>query len=474
MKAQLNARADSRQAPPQRAAAVVSLHGGYSITNAIGSAEQLHRSPRAAAQRQLHSAIFGAQRIDSAAQDVIQCTHRVTGEAVDMLDGKKGVKCQLPAGMALWVLGVTKDGYAKVAYYREQNEDDDGQSESDQEESSQEDNEVDWEDIAADDEDEALGYVALASLTLQPVPQPPGDDVPDHWSRANGPPFGKRGPRMKDIRQGQLNDCFFLAPLAAVACTPKGKVLIADILKDKGNGKFSASFCNLDDDNSIGEREEVEVDRWLPTTKEHKPLYNQPQHSVEEEVPIWASLLEKAYAQWDPDGYAGLDMQDASRAIAHLTGIEPESLPWDTASKDVLGETDPGWVKDTFKQEELEDEEIARAKKKKKKGGSDDEDAELAKPRPVKDISAERLYALLRAARLDDNAVLVAESRSAKNSHTQFLDKEKQVRDSHVYVIHEVRKDKTLMLWDPVTSEAQPLGIDKFRQYFVRVLRATL
>ena len=405
----------------------------------------------------------------SSSRAVVQCSHRITGSEVDLVNEDREYLSKIPAGYSLWVLG-TQEGYDKVAEYsgQDQEEDDEEQDRSGDEGGSRSDDE-DEPDSESDDDD-AIGFVRSSRLLRQPAPRVPDlGAVPRNWTKAHGPLLGSKGPRMKDVRQGELNDCFFLAPLAAIAGTPRGKALIADILRDRGDGSFTARFAALDDHNQIGAREDVVVDRWLPSDKSGKPLYNQPQHSLAEELPIWAALLEKAYAQWDEEGYAGLNMAAASRAIAHLTGLEPESLEWDTESESLLEKSEPGWAEDTFRQEQLEDIEAER-----EDVASEDDTEEVERPRPVKDIDAKRLHAMLRAARRDPNVVLVAESRSDEDDHTVFLDKQKQVRDSHVYVIREVYKDQSLLLWDPITGNSNRLGAHKFREFFSRVLRASL
>lgn len=402
---------------------------------------------------------------------VVQCSHHITGSEVDLVDENRDFLSKIPAGYSLWVLG-TQGVYDEVAEYsgQDQEEEDDSQEDHRDDEGASRSDDEDAQGSESD-ADDAIGFVRSNRLLRQPAPRVAElGVVPRSWTKAHGPLLGRKGPRMKDVRQGDLNDCFFLAPLAAIAGTPRGKALIADILRDRGDGSFSARFAALDDDNQIGAREEVVVDRWLPSDKSGKPLYNQPQHSLAEELPIWAALLEKAYAQWDEDGYAGLNMAAASRAIAHLTGLEPESLEWDTESKSVLGRSELDWAQDTFRQEELEDIEAEREDV----ASQVDDTQDVERPRPVKDIDAVHLHAMLRAAKRDPNAVLVAESRSEGDDHTSFLDKQKQVRDSHVYVIREVYKDQSLLLWDPITGNSKRLGADKFREFFSRVLRASL
>ena len=96
--------------------------------------------------------------------------------------------------------------------------------------------------------------------------------------------FGSGGPSMNDINQGQLGDCYFLAALAEVANqTPS---LVQSMIIDNGNDTYGVRFF------VNGKSEYVTVNNSLVAGGKY---YNQ-------SADLWASLVEKAYAQLQADG----------------------------------------------------------------------------------------------------------------------------------------------------------------------------
>lgn len=338
---------------------------------------------------------------------------------------------EIEIGSGVWVFE-SRNGRSLVAYYHDQDEEE------------------------APNKRRAEGWVNSEYLTEQPIPKARTNM---DWATSEGRLYSQRsrGPVKSDVRQGNLADCFFLAPLAAIAGTPSGKALIKRTLRKNEDDTFTTSFHQTDDDMRLRGREYITVDRSMPVTDRGTYLYNQQgADPSDSSVAIWASVMEKAYAKWDEDeGYKGMDMENASRAILHLTGLEPESLRWDIDSGEEHALED-GWEDDTFHQEILEDAE----------GGDE-------RPRAPKDITADTLKKLLRAAKMKPDIILVAESNNVSNDDSNYLDPERTILDSHVYVIDEVSKGGQIKLYDP-RGDYVTITVARFRQYFNRVLKANM
>ncbi|HVT30378.1 MAG TPA: C2 family cysteine protease [Lacipirellulaceae bacterium] len=104
------------------------------------------------------------------------------------------------------------------------------------------------------------------------------------------------GPSYTDIRQGSVNDCYFLASLAETAL--KDPSAITNMFIVNGDGTYTVRFYN----GSTAEY--VTVDSYLPTsTSGHLvyadlgALYNDPNNE------LWTALAEKAYAQVNEMGW---------------------------------------------------------------------------------------------------------------------------------------------------------------------------
>jgi hypothetical protein len=207
----------------------------------------------------------------------------------------------------------------------------------------------DWARVSARGQ---TGWMETRYLT--PQPEPPEDDQDKLWSEAQGEPFGPDDddPALDDVRQGNLNNCFFLAPLAAIADTPDGPAFIRRILQDAGLGKYRVSFHDVEAEDE-DEREDVIVDNWFPTDTEGAFLYSPAGEDPEEaDFPTWSAIFEKAYAAWGDDeeaanqeegddqegeedderGYAGSENGVAAVALANLLGVVPRSLSWNVES----------------------------------------------------------------------------------------------------------------------------------------------
>ncbi len=104
------------------------------------------------------------------------------------------------------------------------------------------------------------------------------------YSAVTSPVFGATGPSMNDINQGYLGDCYLLASLAEVAY--QNPSLIQSMITSDGNNTYGIRFF-VD-----GSAEYVTVNNSLA---DGGTIFNNA-------TDIWASLVEKAYAQIQASG----------------------------------------------------------------------------------------------------------------------------------------------------------------------------
>jgi hypothetical protein len=107
--------------------------------------------------------------------------------------------------------------------------------------------------------------------------------MPSYMRFSNRPLFGPSGPLMTDIRQGQLGDCYFLAPLSATAKTNPDK--IRQSVVDLGDGTFAVQLFKN------GSPTYIRVDADLPTTINGLCYARLGAGSA-----MWVAVMEKAYA----------------------------------------------------------------------------------------------------------------------------------------------------------------------------------
>lgn len=153
-----------------------------------------------------------------------------------------------------------------------------------------------------------------------------GSDRPTtsyNYQYAHGSLF-QNGITYQDIKQGSINDCFFLTGLAATAF--RSSSMIENMFIDNGDQTFTVRFYN----NSIADY--VTVDRYLPTNQEGYFVYaskdNYYGNSANE---LWVALAEKAYAQLNESGWIYQDNTNSyngignggyvSDALANITGL---------------------------------------------------------------------------------------------------------------------------------------------------------
>jgi hypothetical protein len=144
-----------------------------------------------------------------------------------------------------------------------------------------------------------------------------------------------------DIRQGQLNNCFLVAAMAAVA--EQDPDFIRNMIRDNGDGTYTVTLHQYDEGGLFGigsgwEEVEVTVSADFPqnSAQQSGDVENQRQE-------IWPQLIEKAYAQLN-GGYAGFeDGGSPADALAVLTGNDPDSrAPSDYSFEDLSADFGDG------------------------------------------------------------------------------------------------------------------------------------
>ncbi len=126
-----------------------------------------------------------------------------------------------------------------------------------------------------------------------------------------------------DIRQGYINNCFFLAGLGATLV--QSSEIIQNMFVDNGDGTFTVRFYNK------GVADYVTVDRYLPTNNIGNLVYgNAGDYYDNANNELWVTLAEKAYAQLNESGWINQDNTNSysgignagylSDAFTHITG----------------------------------------------------------------------------------------------------------------------------------------------------------
>ncbi len=157
-----------------------------------------------------------------------------------------------------------------------------------------------------------------------------------NYAYTNGVLFGLNGPRLLDIDQGGLGDCYLMAALGSVAA--KNRQVIEDMIIDNGDDTYTIRFFNGN------QAEYVTVDRYLPVNSSGNLVYAHGGRAASlsalqaTQSPIWFALIEKAFviassSGWIedqsrsndfgvPDGLDGINGGNPKLALQHLLGHE--------------------------------------------------------------------------------------------------------------------------------------------------------
>jgi hypothetical protein len=142
------------------------------------------------------------------------------------------------------------------------------------------------------------------------------------YAVASGTLFGA-GPSYTDIRQGLLDDCYFLAGLAETSL--RSPATIRNMFIDNGDGTYTVRFFHN------GTPDYVTVDKYLPQRSDGTFAYANLATSLgNTNNKLWVALAEKAYAQlaasgWSrsanmPNSYNSITIGWEGDAVNQLTG----------------------------------------------------------------------------------------------------------------------------------------------------------
>jgi Ca2+-binding RTX toxin-like protein len=107
--------------------------------------------------------------------------------------------------------------------------------------------------------------------------------------------WGAGGPRLEDIVQGNLGDCYFLAGLGMGLTRDPN--IIRNMITDNGDGTYTVRFYK-NGAASGGAATYVTVDRALPVDANNNLIFAGMGRSITDAtLPLWVPLIEKAYAQ---------------------------------------------------------------------------------------------------------------------------------------------------------------------------------
>lgn len=148
------------------------------------------------------------------------------------------------------------------------------------------------------------------------------------YQYANGSLF-QNGISYQDVKQGQTNDCYFLAGLAETAVRSPGT--IESMFIDNGDNTFTLRFWH----NGVADY--VTVDRYLPTNSLGYFAYaNQGSDHNSSSNELWVAFAEKAYAQLNESGWIHQDNTNTYTGIGK-GGYISDALAQITGKKTSLG-----------------------------------------------------------------------------------------------------------------------------------------
>ncbi|MEO1430888.1 MAG: C2 family cysteine protease [Cyanobacteria bacterium J06633_8] len=152
--------------------------------------------------------------------------------------------------------------------------------------------------------------------------------TPHTYQYAKGSLF-QNGISHDDIRQGYINDCFFLAGLGATLV--QSPEIIQNMFIDNGDGTFTVRFYK----NGVADY--VTVDRYVPTNNLGKFVYaNAGDYHGNDNNELWVVLAEKAYAQLNEAGWINQDGTNSYNGIGNA-GYLSDAFKHITGEKAALG-----------------------------------------------------------------------------------------------------------------------------------------
>jgi hypothetical protein len=189
---------------------------------------------------------------------------------------------------------------------------------------------------------------AVVQQSTQPVPRDLYDqELPDpslsstqlrYVSFSDRPLFGEDGPLADDVRQGNLSDCYLLAPLSSLAAIDPQ--IIRQTIAELGDGTYGVRFFRAG-----GQEVYYRIDDDLPTSHWMSDSTGNPVFSTSRPAPayahlgagdaMWVALIEKAFAffrrgegtysslnfGWMSDLYGALGERSAGLYSSQASGV---------------------------------------------------------------------------------------------------------------------------------------------------------
>jgi hypothetical protein len=196
-----------------------------------------------------------------------------------------------------------------------------------------------------------------------------GEDLPSlattgatGYKLVKGSLFGPGGPQATDVMQGNLADCYFMAPLASTAL--ESPQTIQSMFTDNADGTWTVRFYNNGQADYVTVNAKLPVANGIVVGADYGDRVNNPGNV------LWVSLAEKAYAQvaeegwsraydrdyvkaWNKNSYAALNYGWACDSLQQINGT-PGNITWiagatqqqlinaiDAHEKIALGSDDP-------------------------------------------------------------------------------------------------------------------------------------
>ncbi|MCP4867125.1 MAG: hypothetical protein GY898_00220 [Proteobacteria bacterium] len=134
-------------------------------------------------------------------------------------------------------------------------------------------------------------------LTLKDDGDDKGNPQDYDFTEAVGKAFDGK-PNAEQAMQGAIGDCYLIAAMGALASTAGGQAKLMSMVSPHGvASSYKVTFSEEQRDGSF-KPVNVSVDAWMPTSggKFKYALNGKP--AADGKTPIWAPIIEKAYAQW--------------------------------------------------------------------------------------------------------------------------------------------------------------------------------
>jgi hypothetical protein len=122
------------------------------------------------------------------------------------------------------------------------------------------------------------------ALSVRALPEPWTDGAGPYLDFSKHPLFSDAGPSADDVNQGNVGDCYFLAPLSSIAKLDPWR--IRQSVLDMGDGTYLVQF------SKGSSKAFVRIDGQLPTWDGKNPEYA----GFGAAGSTWVAILEKAYA----------------------------------------------------------------------------------------------------------------------------------------------------------------------------------